>query len=368
MPHAHSQTMAEARSAQKAIGKLVTRCRSLDATLQTKPVSMPVNRFIERNTRILTIGSCFAHELQIHLKRKGFNLLGSEITNQFLWYNTFSILYEFERITGEFGQTPEDCWEQSADKFSAETLGGNPPVGSRIFQDPYRAYLYGNSREELWHATTVINDFLRNAIATADVLVVTLGLTEVWFEPHHGRVVCGVPGKEHGNSRVRESATAEGVGVIGGEPRDHRGQARFRFSGYEENLANMQRVVEILQSVNPACRLIVTTSPVPLTRTFSGCDHVVANAESKSILRAVAGALARKYEHVDYFPSYEMVVYSDRNLVFQEDGQHVDRDYVTQIMQQFEQHFVAEEAESHETPRPHFPLGRVSQPTVREQH
>ena len=48
-------------------------------------------------------------------------------------------------------------------------------------------------------------------------------------------------------------------------------------------------------------------SPVPLTATATGRHALVATTHSKSVLRAAAGQLADELDHVDYFPSYEIV-------------------------------------------------------------
>jgi hypothetical protein len=52
---------------------------------------------------------------------------------------------------------------------------------------------------------------------------------------------------------------------------------------------------------------LLTVSPVPLTATNSGNHVLVATMESKSILRAVAGKVAREIENSSYFPSYEII-------------------------------------------------------------
>jgi GSCFA family len=110
--------------------------------------------------------------------------------------------------------------------------------------------------------------------------------------------------------------------------------------------------------VNPAAHLILTVSPVPLGSTFApGLDHAIANTESKSILRAVAGELVRKDDHVHYFHSYELVMHASRGEVFLDDGRHVRPEYVAGIMQDFEKAFVRQLATPAPAPRragPHF--------------
>ena len=44
---------------------------------------------------------------------------------------------------------------------------------------------------------------------------------------------------------------------------------------------------------------------------------------SKSCLRTAADIICAKHDFVDYFPSYESILYSDRSVAFAEDGIHV---------------------------------------------
>jgi hypothetical protein len=82
----------------------------------------------------------------------------------------------------------------------------------------------------------------------------------------------------------------------------------------------------------PERKVIITVSPVALSRTFSDSDVITANTESNSILRAVAGALSRAFPNVIYWPSYEIALAQD---VYEEDGRHVTREGVEQIVNQF---------------------------------
>ena len=50
--------------------------------------------------------------------------------------------------------------------------------------------------------------------------------------------------------------------------------------------------------------------------------------------------MVRKYPHVHYFHSYELVMSSPREAVFLEDGRHVQLSYVAGIMQDFERAFL----------------------------
>lgn len=56
---------------------------------------------------------------------------------------------------------------------------------------------------------------------------------------------------------------------------------------YEENLANLNRVLELFSKNNPAGHIVLTLSPVPLRATFRDMNSMIANIASKSMRRAV---------------------------------------------------------------------------------
>ncbi len=74
---------------------------------------------------------------------------------------------------------------------------------------------------------------------------------------------------------------------------------------------------------------------MPLQNTFTDQDIVVANAESKAVLRAAAGAFARRHDNVSYFPSYEMVTHSQPDFALRADRAHVEPEMVDHIMSSF---------------------------------
>jgi len=58
---------------------------------------------------------------------------------------------------------------------------------------------------------------------------------------------------------------------------------------------------------NPACKLLVTISPVNLWATFRrDLDVISAGCNSKSTLRAAADEFVARHENVFYFPAFEM--------------------------------------------------------------
>jgi hypothetical protein len=138
----------------------------------------------------------------------------------------------------------------------------------------------------------------------ASVIVVTLGLVEVWYDALTGLYLNSAP-------------TFDMV---------HRFPGRFtvHVSDYAENRARLGEICDIVEREGRAdARIVVTVSPVPLHRTFAGGDVLVANGYSKSTLRAVAGDVARTRGNVEYFPAYELVSVSDRAFAYDDDQVHV---------------------------------------------
>jgi tetratricopeptide (TPR) repeat protein len=87
-------------------------------------------------------------------------------------------------------------------------------------------------------------------------------------------------------------------------------------------------------------KILITTSPVPLTRTFTGQDISIANSYSKSVLRAVCGAAPLERQGVDYFPSYEMATLSSPALVWKADRIHVSPAFVGKIVGHMLDHYM----------------------------
>jgi hypothetical protein len=226
------------------------------------------------------------------------------------YYNSFTIRQEFERHIGAWAQAKEDWWKLE----NAKLWDGI------AYQDPYRRATFGRTPEDLLRALSLVDAAMDRGIREANVFFITLGMAEVFRNKASGMIACQKPG------------------YAGGAGED---ETEFYMSSYEENYANMARVVEIISDVCPGAQIVVSVSPVVLSRTFGDQDILAANTEGKSILRAVLGALARKYHNVTYFPSYEIVM-ANAPLSFREDdGRHVANWVVSRIVSAFkEAHFV----------------------------
>lgn len=291
------------------MSKIRRTCRLLNEDLNDNPITMEEQKIINKKTKIFTIGSCFALEISKFLYQEKYNILNPEIDKigkyreaNLIWYNTYSILYEFEKLSGEFNY--KDIWKVSNERY----------------QDPYRRCIFSESKDKLLSILKELDNSIRNCIISSDILIMTLGLVEVWVKPDNNKVICTSPGYPGGSG--------------GGS------DCYFKFTSFEENLNNIRKCIDLLKSINSNCKVILTTSPVPLYLTFRDIDQLVANIESKSILRSVCGQISREYDNVIYYPAYEMVLNSDKKDVFKKDGRHLKPKFVSKIMKHFEKYFV----------------------------
>lgn len=276
---------------------------------------------LSTQTRIASMGSCFAREIRTALLRRGYNYITEEAHHpaaahaSAAWertYNTFSMRQIFE-YTFEDWQ-PDLRWWRS-------------PASGRI-QDPYRRIILYDSLEEAEADFKRHRACSRRALERAEVLILTLGLVEIWEDRTDGSVIC-LPSGPYVNE--------------GGEMSRY----RFRVSRYPENLDNLERIHTIMQRHNPGCRLLVTVSPVHLWATFrADADVISASCNSKSTLRAAADEFVSRHENVFYFPAFEMAtIYQplmDRTWFSEgKENFHVNKKVVRFIMEQFFRHYTA---------------------------
>lgn len=276
---------------------------------------------IEPEARIAAAGSCFAQHIGRQLRQRGFNFLDLERPPTLLaperhadfGYGLYSARYGNIYSARQLLQLFQQAFRQWTPQEGAWMKNGR-------FHDPFRPSIEPNgfaSNEELYvlrkrsHLPAVRDVFLQ-----CDVFVFTLGLTEAWVSTLDGAVFPVCPG------------------VIAGtfDPALH----RFHNFGFAEVHADMTAFIQAARSVNPTMKLLLTVSPVPLTATASNQHVLTATTYSKSVLRAVAGALVEEHEFVDYFPSYEIVTApAMRGMLYAPDMRNVTAAGVDLVMSHF---------------------------------
>lgn len=154
-----------------------------------------------------------------------------------------------------------------------------------------------------------------SSIRDVDVIILTLGLSEVWFDREAGLYLNTCPAPK----------------VF----KRHPERFELRVLEYEETLQGLEAIYELLaRHLKGGFRILLTVSPVPLLSTFRDVDVLVANAYSKSLLRTAAEVFLTRHGNVNYFPSFEMVGLGPQDVVWggRGDFRHVNRDFVEVIM------------------------------------
>lgn len=279
---------------------------------------------LSREDRVATAGSCFAQHIARHLAASGFRPLVTESAHPIVpaaaardagyglftarygnIYTTLQLVQLFDRAYGRFAPG-EDVWLDREGRA----------------RDPFRPMIQPGGfageaemrADRAWHLARV-----REAFETLDVMVFTLGLTECWVDRADGAVFPLCPGVAGG---AFDPAAHAFRNLRTGEVRDQLG-------GF----------VARLRSVNPASRVVLTVSPVPLAATASGNHVLAATMASKAILRAAAQEAAEDLPDVFYFPSYEIVTGPQaRGRFLADDLREVTEEGVAHVMAMFLKH------------------------------
>lgn len=284
-----------------------------------------------KEDRIVTAGSCFAQELAHRLSTFGYNYhvtekgpadLSSEERKRRQFgvysarygniYTARQLLQLFDRAYNRF--TPvEPVWHRND-----------------YFVDAFRPQIEPDgfaSAEDTISATNEHLACVRAAFEEADIFIFTLGLTEAFRDARDGSVYPVCPG------------------VAGGSfsPNLH----VFHNFSAEEVIGDLRAFFKRFRSVNPAAKIILTVSPVPLVATATD-DHVLtATTYSKSVLRVAAQVAADTDSNSAYFPSYEIITGAfSRGSYFEKNLRRVSREGVDHVMRSFFTHATAEASSS----------------------
>ncbi len=259
------------------------------------------------DTPVASIGSCFARELKDWLVARGFNYVqtatgpnarhGSAAWDRV--YNTFNLLQEARRALA--------CFEPSEAYWEVEGVLWDPYRKAVVWRDHA-----ARDAELATHVATA-----RRAFMSCDVLIITLGLTEIWYARKDGAVFFQVPPR----------------GVY--DPERH----AFRDSSVGENTENVAAFCGLVQGHNPGVHIILTVSPIPLRATFQPQNVLESDALSKAKLLVAAREVARLLPYVEYFPAFE-IVKAVVERPFEADNRHVRREVVEDVMYAFSQRYM----------------------------
>jgi hypothetical protein len=253
---------------------------------------VPDRPLIEPDTRVTAMGSCFAAVFVQWLAENGFNTAFDPTGDLSLVRsphdNPAVVAQQFRWAFGEFAA--EDAYWIARDKVRFD------PSEARRLR-------------------------LAETLKSAEVLIITLGLTEIWVNSTTGEPIWRIP------------------------PREHReGKYSLHLSTVADCVAAFETIERLRAQNMPSTKIVYTVSPVRFNATYREMSPIVANNAGKSTLRAAVDEFLRMRPQMlnvtyFYFPAYEII----KELVPDpySDNKHIHDRYAAGIVQLFAQHYTS---------------------------
>ena len=268
---------------------------------------------------VAAAGSCFAQHIAAFLRQSGYNYMQTEapLTQDepdfsARFGNIYTVRQLHQLMLGAYGlhRPATRAWRRADGRFI-------DPLRPQLFPAGFA------SADDVAQARTTHLAAVRRVFQDCRVFVFTLGLTEAWLAPDG-------------------TALPVPPGVLGADS-----EAVFHNFTAAEMRQDMDAFLADLAAVNPAVRVVLTVSPVPLVATYEPRNVLVSNTYSKAALRVVAGEAAAGHAQVDYFPSYEIITAPQvGGRYFEADLRSVSAAGVAHVMRVFAAHMMRAEAEA----------------------
>jgi len=255
--------------------------------LQTK-VKIPVPNFeITHQDKLMSIGSCFAHNMAQRFDSCKFNI----IDNPFgILYNPLSIAKGLEEILSKKAYTDEDLF---------------------FHNERWNSFNHHSqfSKSKPSETLELINQSIDKAhlqLLNSKVLIITLGTANVFFQKVNNQFVANchkIP--------------------------NH--QFEKKLISVEEIVNALEHIFIKIQDANPNIQIILTLSPIRHIR-----DGLSENQRSKATLLVAIHQLMEKLKDLYYFPSYEIALDELRDYRFyKEDMIHPSKVAIDYIWKAF---------------------------------
>jgi Flp pilus assembly protein TadD len=254
---------------------------------------VPPEPLFDEKSWIVAFGSCFAAHVSDYLYELGYNVATKQGGAAYVSrmgdgiVNTFAIRQQFEWAWK--GKQPQvDLWHG----YDAKALGYDEEVRLET----------------------------RRLFDQADAFIITLGLSEVWYDEPTGEVFWRAVPMEYFDA----------------------GRHKFRVTTHAENLENLRAIYAMIREHRPEATILFTLSPIPLTATFRPIPCIVADAVSKAVLRSALDEFFRGAQGEDpnlyYFPSYE-IAQRCFDHPYMEDRRHAHKHVLDLNMAVFERYY-----------------------------
>lgn len=267
--------------------KPALRREGLDAVLQGWRPSSPI---IDASTRVLAFGSCFASYFIAWLGDNGFNRRSAD--------SPYNMLVRYNQAFENAAVIAQQF------RWAFEEM------------DSSQAFWVDRDAQVI-QVTDEQRQLVKGSLQETDVLIVTLGLSEIWFDRHTGEPLW--------RTIPLERFDAD--------------RHAFKVLNVSDTVAALETIERLRASHLPNLKIVYTVSPVRLRATFRPVSALTANSESKAIIRAAVGEFLRTHwDQVGttyfYFPSYELVLDVFREP-FEQDNQHIYPSVVAQVLALF---------------------------------
>jgi hypothetical protein len=255
---------------------------------------LPAEPLISRATRVVAIGSCFARYFIVWLAEHGFN--------ESMPQSPYNALLRF----GSLLESPASIAQQFRWAFGE-------------LDD--KAVVWIDKNKEVFEASEGRRQLVRDTLLATDVLILTLGLSEVWYD------------------RVTGEPLWRALPVDQFDPERH----VFRVETMAQTLQWLETIERLRARHVPDMKIIFTVSPVPLGVTFRPVSALTANSASKAIVRAALDEFLRNHQedvgrHAFYFPSYEL---AENYFIdpYGPDNRHISPTVAAGIIRYFVKHY-----------------------------
>jgi hypothetical protein len=260
---------------------------------------LPAAPFVTRQTKVTAFGSCFAANITRHLSAIGYDLSSKRDPDIYIsrigdgMVNTPAILGQFEWAL-ENKKPPENLWHG----FEAEEFGLDEQIRLRT----------------------------QKVFLTTDLFIITLGLSEIWYDEQTGTTFWRAVPEEFF------------------DPARH----KFRVLSVEETKTGIAEMYRLIRTHVPNAKVLFTVSPIPLAATFRPVSCLTANMVSKAVIRAALDEFLRSRPNdlnqtLFYFPSMELVQFGFINP-WNDDVRHPKSYVLDTVMKTFEASYCFGEA------------------------
>lgn len=260
--------------------------RAVSESFDPADVATVPRPLIRADDKIVSAGSCFAANIVPPLEAAGFTYLRTEHVpdDEALSYPKFSAGYGNVYTARQLLQLMRRALRQ----FSPVEDRWHLPEGIVDTFRPGMRYLACSDREFDALRAQHLRAALR-AFSECSVFVFTLGLTEAWVSKLDGAVFPACPGTLFNRGSF--------------DPDRH----AFQNFTVNQVASDLLAFIALLREINPAVRVILTVSPVPLVATATNRHVLAATIYSKSVLRVAAEMAHQSFADCHYFPAYEIV-------------------------------------------------------------